>query len=75
MLHKLKFYAFADGGMVSNLAGVGGHETLASSGAELCADVTRNLDFDLEVAVPLTDPRYDTGDRDPRINLRVSQSF
>lgn len=71
----LQLYAFADGGMVSNLAGGRGDETLASSGAGLRADVTRNLDFDLEVAVPLTDPRYDTGDKTPRINLRVSQSF
>ena len=74
-VQHLQLYAFADGGMVSNLAGGGGDETLASSGAGLRADVTRNLDFDLEVAVPLTDPRYDTGDRTPRINVRVSQSF
>lgn len=74
-VEHLQLYAFADGGMVSNLAGGRGDETLASSGAGLRADVTRNLDFDLEVAVPLTDPRYDTGDKTPRINLRVSQSF
>jgi hemolysin activation/secretion protein len=74
-VEHLQLYAFADGGMVSNLGAGRGDETLASSGAGLRADVTRNLDFDLEVAVPLTDPRYDTGDRDPRINLRISQSF
>lgn len=74
-VQHLQLYAFADGGMVSNLAGGRGDETLASSGAGLRADVTRNLDFDLEVAVPLTDPRYDTGDKTPRLNLRVSQSF
>lgn len=74
-VEHLQLYAFADGGMVSNLAGGRGDDTLASSGAGLRADVTRNLDFDLEVAVPLTDPRYDTGDNSPRINLRVSQSF
>jgi hemolysin activation/secretion protein len=74
-LEHLQLYAFADGGTVSNLAGGNGSGTLASSGAGLRADVTRFLDFDLEVAVPLTDPRYDTGDKTPRINLRVSQSF
>lgn len=74
-VQHLQLYAFADGGMVSNLAAGRGDETLASSGAGLRADVTRNLDFDLEVAVPLTDPRYDTGDKTPRINLRLSQSF
>jgi hemolysin activation/secretion protein len=71
----LQLYAFADGGTVTNLAGGRGNSTLASSGAGLRADVTRNLDFDLEVAVPLTEPRYDTDDKTPRINLRVSQSF
>ncbi|WP_324076860.1 MAG: ShlB/FhaC/HecB family hemolysin secretion/activation protein [Erythrobacter sp.] len=71
----LQLYAFADGGMVRNLDGGFGDGSLASSGAGLRADVTGNLDFDLEVAVPLTEPRYDTGDKQPRINLRVSQSF
>ena len=71
----LQLYAFADGGMVRNLDGGFGDGSLASSGAGLRADVTGNLDVDLEVAVPLTEPRYDTGDKQPRINLRVSQSF
>ena len=56
-------------------SGGSGNATLASSGAGFRADVTRFLDVDLEVAVPLTEPRYDTDDRSPRINLRVSQSF
>ena len=71
----LQLYAFADGGVVTNLAGGGGSTSLASGGGGLRADVTRTLDLDLEVAVPLTEPRYDTDDRSPRINVRVSQSF
>jgi hemolysin activation/secretion protein len=74
-VEHLQLYAFADSGTVSNLAGGRGNDTLASSGAGLRADVTRYLDLDLEVAVPLTGPRYDTDDKTPRINLRVSQSF
>lgn len=74
-VEHLQLYAFADGGTVTNLAGGFGNSTLASSGAGLRADVTRTLDFDLEVAVPLTEPRYDTGDNTPRVNVRVSQSF
>ena len=74
-LDHLQLYAFADGGMVSNRTVGRGTTPLASSGAGLRADVTRKLDFDLEVAVPLTEPRYDTGDNTPRINVRVSQSF
>ncbi|QDH33130.1 ShlB/FhaC/HecB family hemolysin secretion/activation protein [Porphyrobacter sp. YT40] len=71
----VQLYAFADGGTVSNLGtGVGGG-TLASSGAGLRTDITRDLDLDFEVAVPLIEDRYDTGDNSPRLNLRVSQSF
>ncbi len=71
----VQLYAFADGGTVSNLGtGVGGG-TLASSGAGLRTDITRDLDLDFEVAVPLTEDRYDTGNNAPRLNLRVSQSF
>jgi Hemolysin activation/secretion protein len=74
-LRHMQLYAFADGGTVTNLAGGRGSGTLASGGAGFRADVTRYLDLDLEVAVPLTEARYDTDDNAPRINLRVSQSF
>ncbi len=71
----VQLYAFADGGTVSNLQGGLGGGTLASSGAGLRTDITRDLDLDFEVAVPLTEDRYDTGDNSPRLNLRISQSF
>lgn len=74
-VNRLQLYAFADGGTVSNLKGGMGGGTLASSGAGLRTDITNTLDLDFEVAVPLTEDRYDTGDNSPRLNLRVSQSF
>lgn len=74
-VRNVQLYAFADGGTVSNLAAGRRNGTLASSGAGLRTDITRNLDLDFEVAVPLTEDRYDTGDNTPRINVRVSQSF
>ena len=74
-VRRVQLYAFADGGTVSNLAGGLGGGTLASSGAGLRTDITRDLDLDFEVAVPLTEDRYDTGDNSPRLNLRISQSF
>lgn len=74
-VRHVQLYAFADGGTVSNLEGGLGGGTLASSGAGLRTDITRNLDLDFEVAVPLTEDRYDTGDNSPRLNLRISQSF
>jgi hemolysin activation/secretion protein len=75
MVRPLQLYAFADGGTVSNLADGRGSGTLASSGAGLRAAITRDLDFDLEVAAPLTEPRYDTDDNSPRINLRIKTWF
>lgn len=74
-VRNVQLYAFADGGTVTNLGGGVGGGTLASSGGGLRADITRYLDLDLELAVPLSEPRYDTGDNSPRINLRVVQSF
>jgi len=74
-VRHLQLYAFADGGTVSNLQGGLGGGTLASSGAGLRTDITRDLDLDFEVAVPLTEDRYDTGNNAPRLNLRISQSF
>ncbi len=74
-VRSLQLYAFADGGMVSNRDGPAGEESLASGGAGLRADITRRLDLDVEVALPLSEPRYDTLDRSPRLNLRVSRNF
>lgn len=74
-MRHVQLYAFADAGTVSNIAGGLGGGTLASSGAGLRTDITRALDLDFEVAVPLTEDRYDTGDNAPRLNLRISQSF
>lgn len=74
-MERVQLYAFADGGTVTNLAAGRGSGTLASSGAGLRADITGALDLDFEVAVPLTEPRYDTNDNTPRLNLRVSKSF
>lgn len=74
-VRNVQLYAYADGGTVTNLDDGRGGGTLASSGGGFRADITRNLDLDLEVAVPLTEPRYDTDDNSPRINLRVVQSF
>ena len=74
-VRHLQLYAFADAGTVSNIADGLGSGTLASSGAGLRTDITRDLDLDFEVAVPLTEERYDTGNNSPRLNLRVTQSF
>jgi hemolysin activation/secretion protein len=75
LLRHAQVYAFVDGGTVTNLRGGYGGGSLASAGAGVRADVTRTLGATMEVAVPLTGARYDTGTSDPRINLGVAKSF
>lgn len=75
LFRQMQVYAFADGGVVGNLAGGFGSGSLASGGGGFRADVNNRLDLDLEVAMPFTGPRYDTNDKSPRINFRLSQSF
>ncbi len=60
---------------VSIVRGGLGSGALASGGAGLRTDITRQPDLDFEVALPLTETRYDTGDKRPRLNLRISHSF
>lgn len=74
-IDRLQFYAFADGGVVSELGSGTGGGSLASSGGGFRADISHLLDFDVEVALPMTGPRYETGDSSPKINLRLSRSF
>ena len=74
-VQTMQLYAFADAGTVSDIeAGLGGG-TLAPCGAGLRTDITSASNLDFEVAVPLTEDRYDTGNNPARLNLRISQSF
>ena len=68
-------YVFADGGVVSNLEGGFGGGSLASAGGGMRLDITRDLDLDLEVAFPLSGPRFDSESDAPQVNVRVQQSF
>ena len=71
----VELYAFADGGTVRNLAGRFGGGSLFSTGAGMRADVDRRTDANLEVAVPLSGPRYDTGNQAPRVRFSVTRYF
>ncbi len=67
-------YAFADGGVVGNWRGGFGGGSLASAGIGLRIGTGR-FDWMTEVALPLGPERFDTGDRRPRISLRVARAF
>lgn len=74
-LDGLELYAFADGGEVTNLASGFGGGSLFSSGGGLRADVDSSTDAAFEVAVPLSGPRYDSNNEDPRIRFSVTRYF
>ena len=48
---------------------------MASGGGGVRTNITRDLDLNLESAIPLTGPRYDTDDKSPGFNVAVSHSF
>ncbi len=75
LIRRAQLYGFVDGGQVSNLRGGYGGGGLASAGGGVRADITRELGATVEVAAPLTDPRYETGDRRPRVNLGLARTF
>lgn len=76
LIDRSHLYGFADGGAAWNRGRLGrGGGALASAGAGVRLGLGR-FDAMVEAAFPLTDDRrFDTGDRQPRINLRVSRSF
>ncbi|RYG89084.1 MAG: ShlB/FhaC/HecB family hemolysin secretion/activation protein [Alphaproteobacteria bacterium] len=75
IIRRAQLYAFLDGGKVTNLRGGYGSGTLASAGGGVRADITKAMGANVEVAVPLTGARYDTGDGSPKLNLRIVRSF
>ncbi|HWU94873.1 MAG TPA: ShlB/FhaC/HecB family hemolysin secretion/activation protein [Sphingomonas sp.] len=75
LVRRAQLYAFVDGGKASNLDNGFGGGALASAGAGIRADVTNHLGANVEIAAPLTGPRYDTGTEAPKLRFRVFQSF
>lgn len=65
LLKQAQLYVFVDGGTVSNHEVGFGGGSLSSAGGGMRLDITSRLGLTFEVAVPLTGPRYDTGDLMP----------
>ena len=74
-IKQAQLYVFADGGVVSNLDDGLGGGSLASFGGGTRLTVTHQLAANLEVAVPLSGPRFDTLDRSPKFNFAVVRAF
>jgi hemolysin activation/secretion protein len=75
LIPRAQLYGFFDGGTVSNLHGGYGGGSLASAGGGVRADLSDHMGANVEVAVPLTGPRYDTGDESAKFNFRLVHSF
>ena len=75
LAQRAQLYAFVDGGKVTNLENGFGGGTLASAGGGIRTDLSNRLGANLEIAAPLTGPRYDTGDESPKINFRLVRAF
>ncbi len=74
-LNGLEVYGFVDGGKTTNFDHGYGSGKLFSSGGGFRADVDRNTDASIEVAVPLSGERYDTDDTSPKVRFSVSRHF
>lgn len=74
LIDRLQLYTFIDGGEVSNLRGGIGGGTLVSSGggARMGLGATDGM---IEVALPLNADRFDSGDKSPRVSVRLSRVF
>jgi hemolysin activation/secretion protein len=71
-VQRLQFYLFADGGRVSSRDN-GFHASLASTGGGIRAWLTKNIQAEFEVAVPLTHGLRE--ERDTRFYFSLSQRF
>lgn len=69
------FYGFVSGGEVSNLRDGFGSGSLFTAGGGLRSSLGRTFSADAGVAFPLSGPRYDTGNRDPVLNLQLTKRF
>ena len=74
-LSEMEVYGFVDGGKAYNLDEGFGGGSLFSSGGGFRADIGKSLTGGLEVAVPLSGVRYDTGDSSARVRFQVTQAF
>jgi hemolysin activation/secretion protein len=70
----VQLYQFVDGGYVENLAGGFGNGERWSAGTGFRA-ARGKTNISVEVAFPLNAPRFETGNRSPRVNLTVGQDF
>lgn len=75
LIPSAQLFGFIDAGSVGNIDGGFGSGSLASAGGGVRADLGARIWAELGVAVPLSGPRYDTSDEEPKLNVSVAKSF
>lgn len=70
-----QLYTFLDAGTVPEPGPQPVDRWLVSAGGGLRLGLVGPLDLGVEIAVPMTSTRYDTGDRSPRLNLAIGLGF
>jgi hemolysin activation/secretion protein len=75
LVRRVQLYGFGDAGYVDNARqGLGGGD-LCSAGVGLRFGLGPNLNGEAEIATPIGADRISTGDRHPRISLRLSAAW
>jgi hemolysin activation/secretion protein len=74
-LRWLQLYAFADAGFVRDLNDTYGTGDLYSAGAGARFKLAEDLRLELEAAFPINEPRYDAGDKSPRVSATLGTQF
>ena len=69
-----QLYGFVDGGYIYNLKQGFGGGSLISSGAGLRGGIGK-AEFGIEAAMPINAPRYESGDKSPRVNVLIGYNF
>jgi hemolysin activation/secretion protein len=72
---KAQLYTFVDGGRVIELGRDRNGGALASGGGGVRADISPTIDANVEIAFPLTGPRFETGNRAPQLHFRLLKLF
>lgn len=73
-LDWFQLYAFVDGGHVTNKGTGFGDGSLLSAGGGLRSQIGR-FDLGIELAAPIGNDRFESGDRSPKINLQIGLRF
>lgn len=73
-LDWFQLYGFVDGGYVNHIGTGNGDGSLASAGGGMRAQMGK-LDLGFEVAAPITDDRFESGEQSAKVNVQVGLRF